>query len=421
MTEYTRLLTAAEAGDAEACFRLGEIRLLGLLGTPADLTVAIRWFGRAAKRDHVAALVRLARICLEDIPAAGGDRDPQQAAEWLERAAMLGEAEAMVLLAQLYLDGDGTRTDGSEALVWLHRACELGHGPAFLRMGELYAWGEHVACDLQRACELYEAGVDANDDDCRHHLALHLVTGDGVEEDPRRAVVLLASAAENGHSDAQFLLGLLFTSGEGVTRDEVAGFRWFHRAARADHVEATFELARGFRTGRGTPRDDRLAFELFRSAAAMGHTASLYEAGRLLEEGVPFDGPLPAEARACYRRAARDGHLRAATALADLYVTGLGGRRDLDRARELYEYVIGLGLDDAMVALARLEGCEPEGDELRALVWTVLAQRHGVEDEAEQLLRSLEAAGIATPERLAEATFRADEWRREPHELDWAG
>ena len=78
------LRVPAEAGDAEAQFRLGSLYRVGL-GVRADAAAARQLVERAAERNHPAAAYALARMLTHDEP-----RDPSRADAWLKRAAEAG-------------------------------------------------------------------------------------------------------------------------------------------------------------------------------------------------------------------------------------------------------------------------------------------------------------------------------------------
>ena len=83
-----RLREAAEAGDAEACYRLGQACQRGGRGRPKDALDAVLWFRRAAEAGHRDAMRALAEAY------RGGHgilRDPRAAARWEEAARGPGD------------------------------------------------------------------------------------------------------------------------------------------------------------------------------------------------------------------------------------------------------------------------------------------------------------------------------------------
>jgi hypothetical protein len=78
-----RLREAAEAGDPEACYRLGLRHRTGDAHGPKDDLGAVIWFRKAAEAGHPGAMEAMAQACLG---GHGVLRDPREAARWAEAA-----------------------------------------------------------------------------------------------------------------------------------------------------------------------------------------------------------------------------------------------------------------------------------------------------------------------------------------------
>lgn len=86
-----RLMTRAEAGDADAAFRLAEAYRRGARGLALDGLAARVWLSKAAASGHLPATLLLAEMLRT---AEGGVRDEAAAREWLRRAADAGSSVA---------------------------------------------------------------------------------------------------------------------------------------------------------------------------------------------------------------------------------------------------------------------------------------------------------------------------------------
>ena len=86
------------------------------------------WLTEAAKRDHPAAQMELARMYMDG--SGGSQKDPDNAARWLDRAAHLGNAEAQYELAALCRDGVSVKRDPVRAYVWYALSARGGYTPA---------------------------------------------------------------------------------------------------------------------------------------------------------------------------------------------------------------------------------------------------------------------------------------------------
>ncbi|MFI3185579.1 MAG: hypothetical protein QX198_06315 [Methylococcaceae bacterium] len=86
--------------------------------TPDDLELI-----KAADAGDAAAQNDLALLFLEN-------NKPKSAVYWLELAAKQQLADAMQLLGNCYLEGNGLTKDENRALMWIAKAASLGHSIA---------------------------------------------------------------------------------------------------------------------------------------------------------------------------------------------------------------------------------------------------------------------------------------------------
>ncbi len=92
-----RLRARAEAGDADACFALGEAYDQGAHHAAQDRSEARRWYRAAAEQGHAEAAFRLGEMLLHGI---GGMKERPQALTWLRQAAEAGHPIAAQRLAE---------------------------------------------------------------------------------------------------------------------------------------------------------------------------------------------------------------------------------------------------------------------------------------------------------------------------------
>ncbi len=121
----------AEAGDAEAQFRLGEIYESGLGEPGTDRNDAIAWYRRAAAQGHAQAAFRLGHLLEEQ----GGQEEA--AAEAYRQASLAGLPEAAYNLARLYRDGTGVGQDQRWAARLYRQAYGAGLARASLDLAQL--------------------------------------------------------------------------------------------------------------------------------------------------------------------------------------------------------------------------------------------------------------------------------------------
>ena len=153
----TNLTQAAEQGDAEAQFKLGEIHELGSV-TPAPLK-ALEWYMKAAEQGYIPAQTEIGNIYYF---GSGVPKDLAKAEAWYTKAAEQGDAEALFRLGQMYYYSAGETNDRAKAQEWypkaekwFTKAAEQGHVYAQYTLGYMYQDGVGVPRDHAKAKEWY--------------------------------------------------------------------------------------------------------------------------------------------------------------------------------------------------------------------------------------------------------------------------
>ncbi|AQU85037.1 hypothetical protein BV504_01680 [Halomonas sp. 'Soap Lake  len=135
-TAIPYLEQAAEAGDAEAMYYLGEANRRLVMGNMNQ--AALDWYYQAAQHGEPYAMLRLfdGGACeLGNVCPENGDDWPQEALELTLPKAEAGDADAMAALYNIYYYVENP--DEDEAMTWLHRAAEAGNVNAINWLGEL--------------------------------------------------------------------------------------------------------------------------------------------------------------------------------------------------------------------------------------------------------------------------------------------
>lgn len=117
---------AANAGDPQAQFILGEAYRLGRSVDPDDFQ-ARDWYLRAARQGDVASAAALGELLVHM-------RQSRDAVQWLTLAASHDHARATALLAAIYYTGDGAEPDLVLATSLMKKAAALGSPEAKARL-----------------------------------------------------------------------------------------------------------------------------------------------------------------------------------------------------------------------------------------------------------------------------------------------
>ena len=109
---------AANAGDAQAQFNLGQAYKLGR-GVPVDMALAEQWYRKAALQGLPQAETNYG-LALFDQGKRG------EALPWLEKSTARGEPRAQLVLGTMLFNGDGVSKDWRRAYALLVRASAAG-------------------------------------------------------------------------------------------------------------------------------------------------------------------------------------------------------------------------------------------------------------------------------------------------------
>ncbi|MCM1129431.1 MAG: sel1 repeat family protein [Alistipes senegalensis] len=141
-----------------------------------------------------------------------------------ERAEQ-GEADAQLMMGQVYAMGDMVKADMAQAFSWFMKAAQQNHAEAQFRVAEMYLYGQGVDQNFSHAEKWAKKSAEQGYADGEYLLGLLYAEGKGMQEDWNAAVIWLCRAAEKGNRkaidvlDTRTLTGDISPArgGEGVT------------------------------------------------------------------------------------------------------------------------------------------------------------------------------------------------------------
>ena len=139
----------AEAGDADACFNMGQAYRLGR-GVLVDLSAAQNWLAKAAEKGHVDAQATLGLLLFQNGSQSEG-------LLWLKSASEKGDARAMLVYGTALFNGDSVTQDPVLGYAYVSRAAAQGLEPAkstLAQMDEIMPLAQRkkgVALAMQKA------------------------------------------------------------------------------------------------------------------------------------------------------------------------------------------------------------------------------------------------------------------------------
>ena len=120
----------------------------------------------------------------------------------VQKAAEQGLAEAQIVLAAMYANGEGVMQDDQQAVAWTRKAAEQGLVEAQLVLGAMYFNGSKVAQDYKQAGAWFRKAAEQGDAKAQRLLGLMYYIGVGVVQDNKLAYVWSSVSAANGDVEA---------------------------------------------------------------------------------------------------------------------------------------------------------------------------------------------------------------------------
>ena len=303
--EVDRYRRAAERGDAEAQYRLGNAYYFGD-GVPTDHAEAAKWYRMAAEQGYIDAQTRLGEWYLQGLH--GLPEDHAEAAKWFYMAAEQGDRGAQNQIGRMFANGWGLPQDHAEAAKWYRMAAEQGHISAQFNLGEMHRLGNGMPQDHAEAAKWYRMAAEnegwlsfgpSTAGRAQYRLAFMLERGIGVPQDLQEALRWFRKAAieednedalkryrviaRDGNVEAQYDLAVWHR--EDHREDMAESLRWYEMAATQGHVDAQYALGVIYVNGKGTVQANKAeASKWFRMAAEQGHALAKMNLARLPKE-----------------------------------------------------------------------------------------------------------------------------------------
>ncbi len=155
------LMKAANGGDADAAFEIGERYVTGQ-GVNASLPDAIRWFEKAVAGGSAAAAFRLGMAYEK---AQGVPKDRARARTNYVLAAESGHLKAMHNLAVMMVEDGGAKPNYASAIPWFRKAAERGLRDSQYNLGVIYARGLGVGQNLSESFLWFSLAANQGDAD----------------------------------------------------------------------------------------------------------------------------------------------------------------------------------------------------------------------------------------------------------------
>ncbi|MBQ8862652.1 MAG: sel1 repeat family protein [Clostridia bacterium] len=275
----------------------------------------------------------------------------EEAADWLEKYAEKGSAEACYSIAVLHFDFPSV-IEAQKAYDYCQKAASLGYYPAIRRLSQPF--------DLRTYTEkLIDKANKGN-----KNVYFELFGRYDLAEEERAKY--LALALENGDAEAEFAYAdSLLQSGKTEEAKE-----YFEKAGLHGSARAYMRLARLAIPEAGEPYCDyfkldvtllptayhKTEFEYYKKAAALGDTGAMVYVGIAYKQGYPASRNYGAAYDSFAKAVELGDEYLAPHYLAECYEKGNGAEKDEHAAVMYYAMSAERGNTASMLALARIYG-----------------------------------------------------------------
>ena len=232
-TALTEAKIAAAQGHSDAQVMTAHILLRGEAGF-TDYNMAAENYRKAAVQQNTDAYMGLGEMAMRSLAGLTAS----DAHKWFSAAANAGRQDAMRVLGEMYVKGQGVAPDPKKAEYWLDKASNSGDTLADRKMADSL-----FDTDPVKAQEYYKKAAAAGDNEAAYIAAVMYEENYEIRPDGQEMARLMKQAAESGLAPAQADYGLLLYQGRGVTKDVNKAADLFGKSANGGDHEGMFLYA----------------------------------------------------------------------------------------------------------------------------------------------------------------------------------
>jgi TPR repeat protein len=299
-------------------------------GLPDGAIGSIEWLEKGAANGCTPCLIHEAAAYHSGAYDVRPDTDKTVAL--LGKASALGDSQATLILAELYLVGDGVPQSSAKAFDTLKALSDQGDADATNRLGELSAddqilhytfdhflgGARQIPADFSnvfpqepaRAIRFWELANQQGSCQSLVNLSSFYDRGVGVGTDHKRAADYVDQAVHCDPTNSFYLwkLAMRFFDANGVAKDCVAAEKFFTQSLDHGDADATVDLGYIFDKGCGPiPEDDARAFQIYLLGAKLGVALCQNNVGAMLKHGRGVKDADPARGYGWIKLAALKG------------------------------------------------------------------------------------------------------------------
>lgn len=229
----------------------------------------------------------------------GVEQNFAESFKYYTMAAQQNDPIALNNLGSLYFNGIGTQRDVKKALALFKQSADLGNNDAAVNLAFIYLTGGRKDSERNRiAIELFQKAQE-NNNIAKFMLGYAYYKGFVVDRNYEQAFKLIKAAAvgDSKIDEAQLTLAQMYVNGNGTVQNYQKAIEAYRAAAMQGNIEAIMTLADVYATGKICPQNPVLAHALYNIAAAQNVDTAAKKRDELSEK-LPLEALTKAQATA---------------------------------------------------------------------------------------------------------------------------
>ncbi len=329
----------ATAGNIEAQYHYGYALKKGY-GVKINITESLDWLKKAAEKDHVNAQKLVAQMYES---GEGVPKNMNEALYWYQRhinSYYLYYLTRVSPTADIFTLAKKTQSESPEkSLYWYHQIMKKNQTELSYLIWKTYSDGTEKDFSYETAFRSLKKAADS-DKNAKYELAGLLIKENRIKE----AISCLSRRQADSHAPSKLLYASLIIKGEHIYRDYEKAAKLYQSLSKNGNTKAQYELAKLYHTGKGVPKKHSKAIQLLEKAIASGSD----KAKKLLKTVKNYAAKEKDETEEA-------GLLRVEYEKGKMFEMGIGGKKDLKQALEIYESVAQKGYIPGIYRYAQLE------------------------------------------------------------------
>jgi uncharacterized protein len=296
----------------------------------SQMTGSTKWLAEGAANGCTLCLIQEAAAYHSGV--YGVRSDTNKTVQLLGKASALGDSQATLIMAELYLVGDGVPQSSKQAFDTLKKLSDHGDADATNRLGELSADNQilHYTFDHflggsrgipadfanafpqepARAIRYWELANEQGSCQSLVNLSSFYDRGVGVATDHHKAADYVEQSVHCDPTNSFYLwkLAMRYFDANGRTHDCEAAQKYFVQSLNHGYADAAVDLGYIFDKGCGTiAKDDARAFQIYLLGAKLGVALCQNNLGAMIKHGRGVKSADPARGYGWIKLAALKG------------------------------------------------------------------------------------------------------------------